>query len=115
MVDVQPGDIVLYMVRTRDKYGQGLFYECQEVAGISGSVPVNASGLPFTGVRAIYRRSGAAPSLTSGKRLIPRDLLDPDEKPRIQKALGEIYGPGELISGFACPGDCACGLIRKQL
>lgn len=112
---MKAGDVVLYAVRAREKGEQAYYYGCEVVGGVSNGLPFNTSGEPITGVRAIYRRNGVAAADGPGRRLLERDRNNPGEKLRLQTELSKIYGPGELVTGSSCQGECACSLVRKRL
>jgi hypothetical protein len=109
--DVRPGDLVLYAVRIREKGSQVYYYGCETVVRVTDGVPLGASGAPFTSVKAIYYRNGIQPvAPLQGRILLARVKNDPGEKLRLQAELNSRFGPGELITGFQCPGKSACAL-----
>lgn len=108
---IRPGDIVLSAVRIREKGSQVNYYGCEAVDRVADGVPLDASGAPFTSVKAVYYRDGLQPARPSqGRVLMARAKDDPGEKARLQAELNRLYGPGELITGFQCPGHSACTL-----
>ena len=111
-MDLKPGDVVLSALVAREKGISHSYYSCEAVALIEGGVPYGSSGQPITSAVAIYQPSASA----AGR---PRELLErgrpgPEEKKRLQAELARLYGPGELVSGFACPGEMACRLLRSK-
>jgi hypothetical protein len=123
VADVKPGDVVLYAAGAREKGIKKRYYACEIVAGTSDGIPVSHSGQPITGARAIYRRSSAdgdvpQSSLTeralTERALIERGPEGPGEEARLRAELARIFGPGELISGFACRGGPACCLRASR-
>lgn len=109
--DVRPGDIVLYAVRIREKGSQVYYYGCEVVDRVANSVPLDASGIPFTSVKAVYYRNGPPSAMPQQRRvLLERVKDDPGEKLWLQAELSKRFGPGELVTGFQCPGKSACTL-----
>ncbi len=107
--DVRPGDVVLYAVRIREQGSQASYYGCEVVDHVEDGIPLNASGSPFTSVKAVYYRNGTPPGATQkGRILLARVKNDPEERLRLQAELSSLYGPGELITGIQCPGKSAC-------
>jgi len=116
MQDVKPGDVLLYTVAVREKGMLAHYYGCEVVGSVSGGRPLNVSGEPVTGVRAIYRRNGVTTSVPGqGRVLIARHETAPDEKPGLSRELGAVFGPGELVTGLACQCGAACGILKKRL
>jgi len=109
--DVRPGDIILSAVRSREKGSQVYYYECRVVDRVANGVPLDASGVAFASVKAVYYRNGPQSVLPPhGRILLARVKDDPGERLRLQAELSKSYGPGELITGFQCPGKSACAL-----
>jgi hypothetical protein len=118
VADVKPGDVVLYAAAAREKGIIKRYYACEIVAGTSDGIPVSHSWQPITGARAIYRRSSAdgdvPQSALAERALIERGPEGPGEEVRLRAELARIFGPGELISGFACRGGMACCLRASR-
>lgn len=109
--DIRPGDIVLSAVRIREKGSQVYYYGCEVVDRVVNGMPLDASGIPFTSVKAVYYRNGLQSVMPSqGRIMLARVKDDPGEKLRLQAELSKRFGPGELITGFQCPGKSACAL-----
>ena len=115
MLNVRPGDILIYAVAAREKGTIVHYYGCEAIGSISGDLAFNHSGEPITGVVAIYRRKNTAPAVEPGCTLLARPEDDPDVNPRLSRRLEELYGPGELITGFSCQCEAACGMLKKRL
>jgi hypothetical protein len=115
MQDVKPGDVLLYTVAVREKGTLTRYYGCEVVGSVSGGRPLDSSGDPVTGVRAIYRRNGAASVPGQGWVLIARHENTPDEKPWLSRELGALFGPGELVTGLGCQCGASCGILKKRL
>ncbi len=109
--DVRSGDVVLYAVRIREQGSQVSYYGCEVVDRVEDGIPLNASGSPFTSVKAVYYRNGKpSEAPQKGRILLARVKDDPGERQRLQAELSSRYGPGELITGIQCPGKSACVL-----
>jgi hypothetical protein len=107
--DVRPGDLALYAVRVREKDSQVYYYGCEAIDRVVDGMPLNASGVPLTSVKAVYYRNGTQPVMPQqGRILLARVKNDPDERLRLQAELNRRFGPGELITGFQCPGKSGC-------
>lgn len=109
--DVRPGDIILSAVRIREKGSQVYYYGCDVVDRVANGMPLDASGAPFTSVKAVYYRNSLQPVMPpQGRILLSRVKDDPGEKLRLQAELSKRYGPGELITGFPCYCKSGCTL-----
>jgi hypothetical protein len=109
--DVRPGDIVLSAVRIRAKGSYVYYYGCDVVDRVANGVPLDASGVPFTSVKAVYYRNSLQPVLPpQGRILLARAKDDPGERLRLQAELIRLFGPGELITGFPCYCKSGCML-----
>jgi hypothetical protein len=116
MQDLKLGDVLLYKVAVREKGTLTHYYGCDVVSSLSGGRPLNVSGEPVTGVRAIYRRNATASSSSGqGRVLLARHENESEEKPWLSRELGKLFGPGELVTGLACQCEAACGILKKCL
>jgi hypothetical protein len=115
MQSVKPGDILLYAAAVREKGTLAQYYGCEVVGSVSGGRPFNVYGEPITGVKAIYRRNGAASSPGQSRVLLARHESDQGEKPELILELERLFGPGELVTGFSCQCEAACGILKKRL
>ena len=111
-MDLKPGDVVLSVLVVRENGISHRYYSCEVVARIEGDIPYGSSGQPMASAIAIYQP--AAPAAGRPRELLERGQTGPEEKKRLQAELAKLYGPGELVSGFACPGEMACRLLSSK-
>ena len=108
---VRPGDVVIYETASRDKNaGIEYYYACEAIANVNDDIASAADGTPMFSVKAVYRPGLARLEKGNERLTLPRDHEKYD-KQALVKALQERYGPGELITGFACDGK-ACGIKK---
>lgn len=115
MIEVKPGDVLLYAVAIRVKGALAHYYACEIAGSVSDGKTLTLSNEPVTGVRAVYRREKGSPEVLPRRILLARHENDPGEKQRLSEELERIYGPGELVTGIACQCAGACSILKKRL
>lgn len=108
---VRPGDVAIVEAASRNKdTGIEYFYICEAIAAVKDDVAASADGTPMFNVRAVYRPGLVKLSDANNRLIVPRNP-DKYDSQALLKALQGWFGPGELITGFACDGK-ACGMKK---